>query len=81
MSGKKIIEGLKQAIAGDFARVTIGGQVWIRATELHADHQEIMRINNSLRETLLEVRKFLDENADHPDTDGMIAKIDAVARS
>ena len=30
MSGAKIIEGLKQAIAGDLARVTIAGQVWVR---------------------------------------------------
>jgi hypothetical protein len=30
MSGAKIIEGLKQAIAGDFGRVTIEGQVWTR---------------------------------------------------
>ena len=30
MSGQKIIEGLKQAIAGDFGRVTIDGQVWVR---------------------------------------------------
>ena len=30
MSGAKIIEGLKQAIAGGLARVTIDGQVWER---------------------------------------------------
>ena len=28
--GHKIVEGLKEAIAGDFARVTIEGQVWAR---------------------------------------------------
>jgi|HubBroStandDraft_5_1064220.scaffolds.fasta_scaffold192517_3 hypothetical protein len=32
MSGAKIIEGLKQAIAGDFARVTIEGQTWVRVS-------------------------------------------------
>ncbi len=26
----KIIEGLKQAVAGDFDRVTINGQTWVR---------------------------------------------------
>lgn len=31
MSGQKIIDGLKQAVAGDFARVTIEGQTWVRA--------------------------------------------------
>lgn len=30
VSGSKIIDGLKDAIAGNFARVTIGGQVWVR---------------------------------------------------
>src|SRR5262245_11587607 len=30
MSGQKIIDGLKEAIAGDIARVTIEGQVWVR---------------------------------------------------
>lgn len=28
--GRKIIEGLQQAVAGDLARVTIDGQVWSR---------------------------------------------------
>lgn len=31
MSGSKIIEGLKQATAGGFARVTIDGQTWARS--------------------------------------------------
>jgi hypothetical protein len=30
MSGAKIIEGLKEAIAGNLARVTIDGQVWAK---------------------------------------------------
>jgi hypothetical protein len=30
MSGAKIIEGLKDAVAGNFSRVTIEGQVWQR---------------------------------------------------
>lgn len=31
-AGQRIIEGLKEAVAGDFASVTILGQKWIRAT-------------------------------------------------
>lgn len=30
MSGQKIIDGLKDAVVGNFARVTIDGQVWVR---------------------------------------------------
>jgi len=30
MSGKKIIDGLKEAAAGNFSRVTLDGQVWVR---------------------------------------------------
>jgi hypothetical protein len=55
-TGAKIIEGLEEAIAGDFARVTIEGQTWARVKDIHADQQEIMRINNSLRETLLAIK-------------------------
>lgn len=29
-AGRKIIEGLKEAVAGDFASVTIDGQRWVR---------------------------------------------------
>lgn len=32
-SGQKIIDGLKHAIAGNFARVTIDGQTWERVTQ------------------------------------------------
>lgn len=31
-AGQKIIAGLKDAIAGNFARVTIDGQTWVRQT-------------------------------------------------
>lgn len=54
MSGAKIIDGLKEAIAGDLHRVTIDGQVWVHATDLLADQQEIMRINNLMRDLLNE---------------------------
>jgi hypothetical protein len=30
MSGNKIIEGLKDAVAGNLSRVTIDGQIWTR---------------------------------------------------
>ena len=29
MSGHKIVEGLKEAIAGNLSRVTVDGQVWV----------------------------------------------------
>jgi hypothetical protein len=35
-AGAKIIEGLKHAIAGNFVRVTIDGQTWIRRDEENA---------------------------------------------
>lgn len=63
MSGHKIIEGLQQAVDGDFGRVTIGGQIWLRADKLAADLQEIMRINNAMRATLVQVRTVCDDNA------------------
>ena len=31
MSEAKIVEGLKEAIAGNLERVTIGGETWIRS--------------------------------------------------
>jgi len=54
--GAKIIQGLQEAIAGDLARVTINGETWAKVKDIHADQQEIMRINNSLRETLLSIK-------------------------
>ncbi len=36
MSGKKIIDGLKDAVAGNFARVTIDGQTWVRGNYSYA---------------------------------------------
>lgn len=38
MSGQKIIDGIKDAIEGNFARVTVAGQVWVR---LEPDHTVI----------------------------------------
>lgn len=83
MSGAKIIEGLKEAIAGDLSRVTIDGQVWVRATDLHADQQELMRINNALRVTLLSARQFINDLAldgTGEPSHAMLAEIDAVVR-
>jgi hypothetical protein len=33
MSGAKIIEGLKDAVAGNFASVTIDGETWVRKSQ------------------------------------------------
>jgi hypothetical protein len=35
MSGRKIIEGLRQAVAGQFGRVTIDGETWERRRHRH----------------------------------------------
>ncbi len=56
MSGKKIIDGLKDALAGNFARVTIEGQHWVREDAIRSDLQIIMNINNELREIALAAR-------------------------
>src|SRR5581483_3628517 len=41
MSGHKIIEGLRQAVAGNFARVTIEGQTWVRVDDANPDDPDI----------------------------------------
>lgn len=64
MSANKIIEWIKQAIAGDISRVTIDGQVWVRATDLQLDQQEIMRINNQLRDVLIAVDALWSKDAE-----------------
>lgn len=48
--GRKIIQSLEKAAAGDLARVTINGETWAKVRDIHADQQEIMRINNLLRD-------------------------------
>lgn len=88
MSGAKIIDALKEAAAGDIARVTIEGETWARVKDIHADQQEIMRINNALRETLLEARGVIANywpmcGPDEEPEKGAIAilnKIDAIVR-
>lgn len=55
----KLIASIEEAIAGDFARVTIDGETWARVKDIHSDQQEIMRINNELRLLLLECRKHV----------------------
>lgn len=45
MSGAKIIEGLKQAIAGNFVRVTIGDQTWVRAERSAAERCALIADN------------------------------------
>lgn len=54
MAGRKIIDGLKEALGGNFTRVTIEGQHWVREDALRADLQAIMGVNNKLRDLLNE---------------------------
>jgi hypothetical protein len=35
-NGAKIIQGLKQAVAGNFVRVTVEGQTWVRLPDRDA---------------------------------------------
>lgn len=44
MSEKKIIDGLKDAIAGNFRRVTIEGQTWVRVEPLCRDDEEAAKV-------------------------------------
>ena len=41
--GRKIIEGLKDAVAGDFSRVTIEGVTWVRADRASGVLQDDLR--------------------------------------
>lgn len=61
MSGAKIIKALQEAVDGDLARVTINGETWAKVKDIQADQQEIMRINNSLRGTLLAIKDMIDD--------------------
>lgn len=40
MSGHKIIEGLRDAVAGNFARVTIDGQIWVKRDSTEVERLE-----------------------------------------
>lgn len=75
--GPKIIESLKQAVAGDLARVTIEGEAWAKVKDIHADQQEIMRINNEMRVLLLEIREAMENDYGWGST---IKAIDAVVK-
>jgi hypothetical protein len=59
-SSQKIIDGLKEAVAGRLARVTIDGETWARLDDIHADLQALMQINNDLRDALLSIRATTD---------------------
>lgn len=85
-NGQRIIDSLKEAIAGDLARVTIDGQTWVKATDLARDQQEIMRINNELRSIVLEARPFVSDTQDDEDPEAsaraveLLKRIDATVR-
>jgi hypothetical protein len=66
MTGAKIIDGLKEAMAGDIARVTIDGETWAKVRDIHADQQEIMRINNELRAGMLRQIALIDAWSNNP---------------
>jgi hypothetical protein len=43
-TGRQIIEGLKEAMGGDFASVTIAGQRWVRAEAIREAYEDAARI-------------------------------------
>jgi hypothetical protein len=45
------------------SHLTINGERWVRAGDLHADHQELMRINNGLRDLILRAREHVPEGS------------------
>lgn len=59
--GPKIVKGLQEAVAGNLHTVIIKGQKWKRANDLLADQQAIMKINNDLRECLLNIRALINQ--------------------
>jgi hypothetical protein len=67
MNGQKIIDGLRDAIAGNFARVTIEGQTWVReddgtlctAAEKTAILSELEEDNARLRDEINDLRREL----------------------
>lgn len=75
MTGAKIINSLQEAMAGDIARVTIEGETWAKVKDIHADQQEIMRVNNTLRETLLAIKGLVTGEHIPNWTDGYITTI------
>jgi hypothetical protein len=48
VSGEKIIAGLKNAVAGNFARVTIEGQTWVRADCMTAEDRVVVAVTADL---------------------------------
>jgi len=53
-SGQRIIDGLKEAIAGDFSRVTIDGKTWVRVEAGTAADKTKSDIRGALAQTLLD---------------------------
>jgi hypothetical protein len=52
-AGNKIIESLKQAVAGDFSRVTVDGVTWVRLDE--KEQKPYQSVVNDIR-TILKYR-------------------------
>lgn len=62
MAGAKIIEGLRDAVAGNFASVTIDGQTWVRrdsliaaAPDLLAALRGLVQINENHNESIAKI--------------------------
>lgn len=66
MSAAKIVEALKEAVAGDLSRVTVEGQIWVRKDEI----ENYERSYKSMWDEIFRVRKQRDD----------VVKFDDVAR-
>lgn len=52
-SGNKIIDGLREAIAGNFSRVTIEGQTWVRMGDNEGSVTINIRLTKKLKKQLM----------------------------
>lgn len=84
--GRKIIDGLKDAVAGNFVRVTIEGQTWQRIDDLPDNPaDEIDRLRAALDQfkqrfndatgECARLRQALGKITKHPDTPGPVMQI------
>lgn len=72
--GEKILEGLREAAIGSFARVTIAGQVWVRH-----DAGSPEDLLNQARDTITDLYQRLDAK-DAEIVDAVVSEREACAR-
>lgn len=71
MSGQKIIDGLRDAVAGNLSRVHIDGQTWERVNRTEGDppaEQECQHLGEQFAELLKEITRLRELNAEMLET-------------